>query len=319
MSASNVLENERSIVRFGCLAVGRRAVPDSSEDALLQDLFTGISVGLVYGVVGAGFVVIHRITGMVNFAQGDLAMIGAFGAVVAFGALPVGLAIASGTVVGGLAGLLLYLLVVLPLRKHELLVQTIATLGAAIVLRAVAQLVFGSKPYTLPPLTAGDSFTIAGATLPRQTLWLVGFAVLLFIGLTLFFDHTMTGRAMGACAINPYAAGVVGISVPAMAAVAFALSGAMTGLFGAAQVSLSFATVDMGLLLGLKGFIAAILGGFNKIGLAMIGGVLVGVFESWVGSTLSGSYQDVIVFALLVVLLVARPSGLTRLRVTERV
>lgn len=286
---------------------------------VLQDVFTALSVGSVYGVVGAGYVIVHRITGMVNFAQGDLAMAGAFGAVVAANGLPTGAAMAVGAVVGGIAGLLLYVLAVHPLRNQGLLVQTIVTLGAAIVLRSLAQLVFGTKPYALPPLTAGHPLRIVGASLPLQVLWLVGIMVLLYIVLTVFFDRTMVGRAMSACAINRYAAGVVGINVVAMAALAFTISGAITGLAGAVQVPLGFATAGFGLTLGLKGFIAAILGGFNRIGLAMFGGVLVGFVESFAASTISTSYQEVIVYGLLLVLLVARPAGLTRLRVSERV
>ncbi len=286
---------------------------------VLQDVFTALSVGSVYGVVGAGYVIVHRITGMVNFAQGDLAMAGAFGAVVAANGLPTGAAMAAGAVVGGIAGLLLYVLAVHPLRNQGLLVQTIVTLGAAIVLRSLAQLIFGTKPYTLDLLTAGHPLRIAGASMPLQVLWLVGIMVLLYIALTAFFDRTMVGRAMSACAINRYAAGVVGINVVAMAALAFTISGAITGLVGAVQVPLGFATSSFGLTLGLKGFIAAILGGFNRIGLAMFGGVLVGFIESFSASTISTSYQEVIVFGLLLVLLVARPAGLTRLRVSERV
>jgi branched-chain amino acid transport system permease protein len=286
---------------------------------VLQDAFTALSVGSVYGVVGAGYVIVHRITGMVNFAQGDLAMAGAFGAVVAAHGLPTGAAMASGAVVGAIVGLLLYVLAIHPLRNQGLLVQTIATLGAAIVLRSLAQLVFGTEPYSLDALTGGPPVRVAGASMPQQVLWLVGIMVLLYIVLNAFFDRTMVGRAMSACAINRYAAGVVGINVVAMAALAFTISGAITGLIGAAQVPLGFATSSFGLTLGLKGFIAAILGGFDKIGLAMVGGIVVGFVESLAASSVSTSYQEVLVFGLLLVLLVARPAGLTKVRVSQRV
>jgi branched-chain amino acid transport system permease protein len=124
---------------------------------------------------------------------------------------------------------------------------------------------------------------------------------------------------MSACAINRYAAGVVGINVVTMAFVAFVISGAITGLIAGAAVPLSFATASSGLALSLKGFIAAILGGFDKVGLTIVGGVLVGFVESFAASTISSSYQEVIVLGLLLILLVARPAGLTRIRVTSRV
>lgn len=286
---------------------------------MLQDLFTGLSVGIVYGVVGAGFVIVHRITGMVNFAQGELAMVGGFGAVVAVRGLPVALSLPVGAAVGALAGVLLYALVVHPLRAHGLLVQTIATLGAALVFRSLAQLVFGTQPYDVDPLSSGPPVRVLDASISRQALWLLALTALLYLVLKVFFDRTMAGRAMSACAVNRYAAGVVGIDVAKMATLAFALSGAITGLIGAAAVPLTFATAAGGLALAIKGFIAAILGGFEKIGLAIVGGLLVGVVEALSASTISTAYQEVIVLSLLLVLLVVRPTGLTRHRVAERV
>ncbi len=286
---------------------------------MLQDLFTGLSVGVVYGLIGVGFVIVHRITGMVNFAQGELAMLGAFGAVVAVRGLPVGLSLPAGALVGAAAGFLLYWLVVHPLRNHGLLVQTIATLGAALAMRSIAQLLFGTQPYAVPPLIAGPPLQIGGASLTRQAVWLLVFAALIYLLLTLFFDRTMTGRAMSACAINRYAAGVVGINVVTMGVLAFVISGAITGFVGAAAAPLTFASSGVGLVLALKGFIAAILGAFDKIGLTIVGGLLVGIVEALSASQISTAYQEAIVLSLLLVLLVVRPSGLTRHRVAERV
>lgn len=283
-----------------------------------QALFTGLSVGVVYGVVGVGYVLVHRITGMVNFAQGDTAMAGAFGAVVAASVLPVPVAVLGGALVGGLVGLVVYRFAVHPLRNHGLLVQTIVTLGAAIVLRSVAQLVFGTKPYALAPLTEGGPLRLAGASISVQALWLLGVMLVLYLALAYFFDRTMTGRALAACAANREAAGVVGINVTTMATVAFCISGLVTGLVGALQVPLTFITAGAGLALGMKGFIAAILGGFDRIGLTMVGGLLVGILEAVAAATISSSYQDVVVLALMLVLLIARPAGLARIRVTQR-
>lgn len=286
---------------------------------MLQDLFTGLSVGIVYGMIGVGFVIVHRITGMVNFAQGEIAMVGAFAAVVAVRGLPVPLSLPAGALVGAVVGFLLYWLVVHPLRNHGLLVQTIATLGAALVLRSLAQLWFGTQPYSAPPLTAGPPIEVAGASITRQAVWLLGLGAVVYVLLKYFFDRTMTGRAMSACAVNRYAAGVVGINVVTMGVLAFVISGAVTGLIGAAAVPLTFASTGVGLILALKGFIAAILGAFDKIGLTIVGGLLVGIVEALSASQISTAYQEVIVFSILLVLLVVRPTGLTRNRVAERV
>jgi Branched-chain amino acid ABC-type transport system, permease components len=285
----------------------------------VQAVLTGVSVGIVYGVIGVGYVVIHRITGMVNFSQGDIAMAGMFGAVVAAKGLPGPLAMLAGALTGAVIALLVYRLAIHPLRTKGVLVQTIATLGAAIVIRGIAQLIFGTEPYSLAPLTQGGSLHILGGSFALQAVWLVALVVVLFVALKLFFDKTMTGRALSACAVNRYAAGVVGINVVTMATIAFVVSGGVTGLVGAMQVPLNFATVGVGLTLALKGFIAAVLGGMDRIGLALVGGILVGIFEACSAAAISTSYQDVIVLSLLLVLLIVRPAGLTRIKVSQRV
>lgn len=285
---------------------------------VFQDLATGLSVGLVYGMIGVGFVVIHRITGVVNFAQGDLAVAGAFGAVWAAELVPPEVSVFAGAAVGGLLGAALYWCAVHPLRSQGLLVQTIVTLGAAVVIRSVVQLLFGTKPYAILPFTGGDPLRFGDVSMQRQTVWLAAAALVLYLLLTWFFERTMTGRAMSACAVNRYAAGVVGINATRMAAVAFTLSGAIVGFVTATQAPVAFVTSGVGLALALKGFIAAVLGGFDRIGLALAGGVLVGFVESFTASTISAAYQDVIVLTLLLVLLVARPAGLTRVKVSQR-
>lgn len=285
----------------------------------VQALLTGISVGVLYGMVGIGYVLIHRITGMVNFAQGDIAMASTFGAVVAAHGLPTPLSMLAGALTGAVLALLVYILAIHPLRSKGVLVQTIVSLGAAIVIRSVAQLIFGTSPYSLKPLTGGGQLHILGGTFAYQSLWLVGVSVVLVFLLKLFFDRTMIGRALSACAINRYAAGLVGINAVTMAAVAFAISGGTTGLVAALQVPLNFATVSIGFTIGIKGFIAAILGGFDRIGLTLVGGFLVGIVEAFAAAGISTSYQDAIVLALLLVLLVVRPTGLTRMKVSERV
>lgn len=285
----------------------------------VQAFLTGISTGTTYGIVGIGYVLIHRITGMVNFAQGDIAMASAFGAVVAAYGLPLPLSILAGGLTGAAVALLMYRFAIHPLRAKGVLVQTIVSLGAAIVIRSTAQLIFGTAPYALDPLFGGGQLRIFGGSFAYQSIWLVATSIVLVILLKLFFDRTMIGRALSACAINRYAAGIVGIDAVTMATIAFTISGATTGLIAAMQVPLNFATVGIGFGIGLKGFIAAILGGFDRIGLTLVGGVLVGMLEALTAAGVSTSYQDVIVLAFLLVLLVVRPTGLTRIKVTERV
>ena len=285
----------------------------------MQLLFTGLSVGAFYGAMGIGFVVIHRMTGMVNFAQGDVAVTGAFGAVVASAFMPPLAAVVVGALSAAVISVLMYHFAVHPLRKQGLLVQTIVTLGVGIAIRSALQLIFGTGPRQFAPITEGPSIIVGGAAITRQSLWVIGITVVAYVLLALFLSRTLTGKALSACAVNPYAAGVVGISLTGMATIAFALSGAVSGAVLATQVPSSFITVGAGFALGLKGFIAAILGGFDKLGLTLIGGVLIALVETLMAMKVSTTYSETIVFALLILILIVRPQGLTRKLVSDRV
>lgn len=285
----------------------------------MQVLFTAVTTGALYGAIGIGFVIVHRLTGMVNFAMGDIAVAGAFGAVVASAVMPPLPAILVGAVVAAAVSVLMYHLTIHPLRKQNLMVQTIVTLGVGIVIRSVLQLLFGTGPRQFDPVTAGGPVNILGASVPPQALWLIGIAVVGYIGLALFFDRTLAGKALSAFSVNAYAAGIVGIGLTGMATIAFALSGAIAGGVLAAQVPTSFITASAGLALGLKGFIAAILGGFDKLGLTFIGGILVAAVEVVFSRFVDAAQAPTVVFALLIVLLIVRPQGLTRKVAADRV
>lgn len=285
----------------------------------MQLLLTALSVGSIYGALGIAFVVVHKMTGMVNFAVGDIAVCGAFGAVTASAFLPSVAAILVGGLCAAVASVVMYLLAIHPLRNQGLMVQTIVTLGVGIAIRSALQLAFGTGPHQFPAISGAFSMAIAGATITMQSVWVIVITVLAYLALALFFSRTLTGKALSACAVNRYAAGVVGINLTVMAVIAFALSGAMAGVVVSAQVPSSFITVSAGLALGLKGFIAAILGGFDKIGLTLVGGFLIALVETFAAASISTSNAGTIVFALLIALLILRPQGLTRKLVSERV
>lgn len=286
---------------------------------IAQLVLTSLAVGALYGAIGIGYVIVHRLTGMVNFAMGDIAVAGAFGAVVASSVLPPFLAVVAGAVVGAIVSVVMYHVTLHPLRNHSMMVQTIVTLGVGIVLRSLLQLIFGTGPQQFDPITAGPSIPVLGAAIPRQSVWLIGIAVAGYILLALFFDRTMAGKALSAFSVNAYAAGIVGISLTRMATVAFALSGAIAAGVMSAQVPTSFVTAGAGLVLGLNGFIAAILGGFDKLGLTLVGGFLVALVETTFARFVDAAQSSTVVFALLIVLLIVRPQGLTRKVAADRV
>lgn len=285
----------------------------------MQLLLTALALGALYGAIGIGFVIVHRLTGMVNFAMGDIAVAGGFGAVVASAVLPPLGAILVGAVVGAVVSVVMYHLAIHPLRNQSLMVQTIVTLGVGIAIRSLIQLYFGSGPRQFPAITSGPSVDILGGRIPQQSLWLIGITLLGYLGLAYFFDRTLSGKALSAFSVNAYAAGIVGISLTTMATIAFALSGAIAGGVLAAQVPTSFIAAGAGLALGLKGFIAAIMGGFDKLGLTLIGGFLVALAEVVVARYVSAAQASTVVFVLLIVLLILRPQGLTRQVVADRV
>jgi len=288
-------------------------------EVVMQLLLTAVATGALYGAIGIGFVIVHRLTGMVNFAMGDIAVAGAFGAVVASAVMPPFLAILAGAVVGAFVSVAMYHLTIHPLRKESLMVQTIVTLGVGIALRSLLQLMFGTGPRQFDPITPGGAVDILGGSVPPQSLWLVGIAVVGYIGLALFFDRTLAGKALSAFSVNAYAAGIVGIGLTGMATIAFALSGAIAGGVLAAQTPTSFITAGAGLALGLKGFIAAILGGFDKLGLTLVGGMLVAFVEVAFARFVDAAQAQTVMFALLIVLLIVRPQGLTRKVAADRV
>lgn len=285
----------------------------------MQLLLTALALGALYGAIGIGYVIVHRLTGMVNFAMGDIAVAGGFGAVVASAVLPPVGAILVGAIVGAVVSVVMYHTAIHPLRHQSLMVQTIVTLGVGIVIRSLIQLWFGSGPRQFDPITTGPSVDILGGRIPQQSIWLIGITVAAYLGLAFFFDRTLSGKALSAFSVNAYAAGIVGISLTLMATIAFALSGAIAGGIVAAQVPTSFVTAGAGLALGLKGFIAAIMGGFEKLGLTLFGGFLVALVEVTVARYISAAQASTVVFLLLIVLLVVRPQGLTRKVVTDRV
>jgi branched-chain amino acid transport system permease protein len=286
---------------------------------LLQFVLTGVTNGAIYGTIGIGFVVIHRITGVINFAIGDLALVGAFAAVVLAEALPLWLAVLGGIAIAALVSMASYWLAIRPLSRHHLLVQLIATLGVAIAVRSLLQILFGSGAYQLPPFVSGPPLSVGGATISRQALWVIALSVIIVGLLILFFDWTLLGKAVTACAVNPFAARVVGINTGLMAALSFALAGAAAGTVTIAQTPMSVVTVLGGLTLSLKGFVAAILGGVDKIGLTLVGGIIVGLIESATAIFAGALYATLAALVMMLVLLIFRPAGLTRLRTATRV
>jgi branched-chain amino acid transport system permease protein len=290
-----------------------------SLSQLLQATFSGVGAGVVYGLLGIGFVITQRITGVLNFAQGHIAVTGAFAAVLASRVMPIGFAVLVGALVAAAVSAVIYLAAVWPLRRTGLLEQSMVTLACSILMLAGLQLAFGTDPRSLTPFSPGGPIQVGGAALSRQTVWIVVVGAALTVVLYWFFERTSIGTAVRACAVNRYAAEVVGINVTLMAVFSFALSGLVSGAIAAAQAPLTFVTFSAGLTLTLKGFVAAAVAGMNNVTAALVGGVLLGLLEAWSTLLISSSYQNLIALALLLGVLILRPTGLAKVKVSERV
>ena len=288
---------------------------------LVQFLLTGLTVGAIYALVALGFAIIFNASHVINFAQGEFVMIGGMAAA---GCVEAGLPLplAALLAVGGamLVGLALEKLAIEPARGASVVTLIIITIGASILLRGLASLLWDKKIHSLPAFSGEAPLKLGGATLLPQTLWVLGASVLTVALLWWFFNRTLTGKAILAVSHNRLAAQLMGISVRRVLLVSFGLSAALGALAGVLIAPISFTSWDVGVMLGLKGFAAAILGGMGSGPGAIIGGLALGLIEALGAGYLSSAYKDVFAFVIILAALIFLPDGLAgRRRSTERV
>lgn len=280
---------------------------------VLQFLVTGITNGSIYALIALGFVAIYSVTSVINFAQGEFAMLGALLAVSLIAAgLPQALAVVGAVIGVGIFAAVLYRVGLRPARDASPLTLIIITIGAALAIRGVALVVWGTEPYRMAAFTPGQPLQMGGAVIRLQSLWVLGTTLVLQPLLHVFFTRTMLGRSLRACAVNRLAARLMGIRTDRMALLAFALSGAVGALGGIIIAPIIFATYDMGLMLSLKGFVAAVMGGLVNYPAAVAGGFLLGILESLGAGLISSGYKDAIAFIALFIILLSKPRWLVR-------
>jgi branched-chain amino acid transport system permease protein len=194
--------------------------------------------------------------------------------------------------------------------KHDVIRGIIVTIGIGVVLQGAAVLIWGTDAQPMPAFSGDVPIELFGATLLPQALWVIGTAAVLMVGLHLFFQRTYLGKMFRACAMNPFAAGIVGIRVRTMRVISFAMSGVLGAVAGIIIAPIALTQYDSGLSVGIKGFVACIIGGFgNPIG-AALGGLVLGVLEAFATGYLSSGYKNAIAFVLLLLFLFLRPGGL---------
>ncbi len=289
-------------------------------DALLQFLFSGLTVGAVYALVALGFTIIYNASDVVNFAQGEFVMLGGMITVFTFEAgLPLPLAAVVAILVTSAIGVALNKLAIEPARGAPVVSLIIITIGASIVIRGATQLIFDKQLHRFPSFSGDDPIHVLGATILPQSLWVIGGALAVFVGLWVFFTRTLTGKAVLATANNRVAAQLVGINTGWVMTLSFGLSAAIGAFAGVLVTPITLVGYDVGVALALKGFAAAMLGGMGNPKGALVGGLLLGCFEALTAGYLSSQYKEAVAFIVILAVLFVMPQGLFGSKSTERV
>jgi branched-chain amino acid transport system permease protein len=286
----------------------------------LQFLFSGATVGATYALAALGFTLIYNASGVINFAQGEFIMIGGMAAVflVQLG-FPLPLAIVLAVAIAAGVGVLVEKMAIEPAGNAEVVSLIIITIGASLTIRGLVGVTFGKGNYALPSFSGDAPIAVLGATLLPQSLWVFGVTLMVVLALAWFFGRTMTGKAMLATAHNQLAAKLVGINTRFILLLSFALAGALGAVGGILVAPINYTSYDAGIMLGLKGFVAATLGGLGSGMGAIAGGLILGVVEAMTAGYVSSAYKDAMPFVLILLILFFRPQGLFGKKGTDRV
>jgi branched-chain amino acid transport system permease protein len=284
----------------------------SFGDQLAQFIVSGLTTGSIYALIALGFCIIHNATGIVNFTQVDFVTLGGlmmYTFLTGLG-LPLFAAFPLAVLVVTVVGAMVELLAIRPAKSRAVIILIFITIGVSILMRGTFKILWGKNQMALPHFSGESPLIVFGAAVLPQSIWILlitGFVVLF---LHYFFKRTRVGKAMRATSFNPRAAALMGVNVNRMILFSFALSGALGAVAGIIIVPITTLSYDIGVMLGLKGFAAAVLGGYGNSMGAVLGGLILGVMESLGAGLISSTYKDVIAFALLVAVLFVKPSGL---------
>lgn len=287
-------------------------MPPDAINALAQYTLSGLTTGSVYALLALGYSLIFNATGIVNFTQGDFLSLGGlvlYSLLVSQG-LPIVAAFPATILVVAMAGALVERVCLRPARSRQMIVLIFITMAASTLMRGLMKEGWGKLPLPLPPLSPEVPFRLLGAVLTPQNLWVMGMTLCGIAALAWFFRATVTGKAMRAAAADPRTARLMGVEVERLTTLSFAFAGALGALGGMLITPITSLSYDIGLMLGLKGFAAAVLGGYGSFAGAVAGGVLLGLFESYGAGYVTSAYRDVLVFGLLILVLFVRPQGL---------
>ncbi len=298
-------------------------------ETFLQQLINGLSLGAIYALIALGYTMVYGVLRLINFAHGDVYMLGAFAGyylanalnldanpslfgaiVVTFGAMAICAAI----------GVLIERLAYRPVRGHSRLTALITAIGVSLLLEYGGQVVFGATPRFFPQMIRSEVYSVGGVQISYQNLLIIVVAIIMMFGLEFIVHRTKIGTAMRATSFNLSVAKLMGINTNFVIAFTFALGSALAAV-GGVMVALAIPRIDplMGLMTGLKAFVAAVLGGICNIPGAMLGGVLIGLMETWLSATSYSTYRDAMAFAVLILILLVKPAGILGSAAVEKV
>jgi branched-chain amino acid transport system permease protein len=298
-------------------------------DTFFQQVINGLSLGAIYALIALGYTMVYGVLRLINFAHGDVYMLGAFAGYFLANALnldanpsvlwAIAVTIGSMAICAG-AGLLIERLAYRPVRHHSRLTSLITAIGVSLLLEYGGQVVFGATPRFFPQMIRSETYAVGGVQITNQSLLIIVFAVVVMFALQYVVHRTRIGKAMRATSFNLSVAKLMGINTDFVIAFTFALGSALAAA-GGVLVALAIPRIDplMGLMTGLKAFVAAVLGGIGNIPGAMLGGLLIGLMETALSATAYSTYRDAVAFGVLILILLVRPAGILGTAVTEKV
>ncbi len=273
-------------------------------------LLSGVTVGFIYALVGIGFTVIYNSSGIINFSQGEFVMAGGMSTVFLLKAgLPLGVSFILAIMITSMIGIVLYKLISFSKESSQISL-IILTLGFAIFLRGLAEVVFDKELHTIPSFVGDGSFDMFGTTLTYQSILIMIVSIVIVTLLYFFFKKTKTGQAMMAASINVDAARLMGINIKKILMINFALSATIAAIGGILLTPITSTNYEVGIMLGLKGFAAAIIGGLSNPFGAVVGGLVLGILESLIAGYVSSEYKDAVAFVVMLGILFFMPGGI---------
>ena len=287
----------------------------------LSYLISGVSLGSVYAIIALGYTMVYGIAKMLNFAHGDVIMVGGYVSMLAMSSLglPWWLGVLLAMVVCTVLGVVIEGLAYKPLRSAPSLAVLITAIGVSYFLQNAAQLLWGASPKSYTPIVSG-SLNLGGLTISYISLMTIGMCIIIMVGLTAFTGKSKMGKAMRACSEDKGAAQLMGINVNMTISVTFAIGSALAAVAGVLLCSFNTSLMPTtGSMPGIKAFTAAVFGGIGSIPGAFLGGILLGIIESLAKAYISTQLANSIVFAVLIIMLLVRPAGLLGRYVPEKV